>query len=640
MENYGRGGQQSLRRSYLVLILRLLPIQGLLPMGIYRFGDFELNENSRALRLAGSEIEVQPLVFDFLAILLRHQDRALSKDELLETLWPGVTVTEASLQRVASLARSILRQGGMETALRNLPRFGYRICLDQLAASENGPARADGGDKLSSPGSAILSARTAVAGRKWHEAATSFAKADAVGELLTADLEEWALALECMGRPAEAIPLLARAVTEYGVAGERLRAASPAITLAKIHLERGELAVAKGWHKRAAQLIDTAADSREHGLWCWMGARIMGAEAEPEQALAFAEQAFEVGRQLEDPVVESLGLIYRGFFKLCLGETKSGQEDQDFAAALGLSSDVDPIVGGILYCNILWACRNFGDWSRANQWTFGYEDWCRGHGLEDLSGSCRLHRAEVLGVHGTLKEAEALVRAALDQLALDAPWATGDALRVLGDIHLAAGDFAEAETAYRASHAAGWDPQPGLALLQLEQGQAEAAFSALERSLAGNGWPTLQRRGTVLATLAKVAARTDRRERAKEVIVELETQPQRWPMASIRALTAEAKAELLIQEERLTEAARELQAACSRWSEVGSPINVADARLSLAALLIQLGDRTGAELELGTALAAAKKVDSARLMRRCEELEGLLAGTQKIATGIVQALRA
>ncbi|TIV52982.1 MAG: CadC family transcriptional regulator, partial [Mesorhizobium sp.] len=61
-------------------------------MGIHRFGDFELNENSRALRRAGSEIEVQPLVFDFLAMLLRHQDRALSKDELLETLWPGVTV--------------------------------------------------------------------------------------------------------------------------------------------------------------------------------------------------------------------------------------------------------------------------------------------------------------------------------------------------------------------------------------------------------------------------------------------------------------------------------------------------------------------------------------------------------------------
>jgi DNA-binding winged helix-turn-helix (wHTH) protein len=605
----------------------------MLPMGVYCFGAFELNEESRALRLAGSEVETQPLVFDFLAILLRNQDRALSKDELLETLWPGVTVTEASLQRVASLARGILRQGGMETALRNLPRFGYRIFLDSPAVSARRPSPPDPSSAQPRPGPRILAARTAVAARKWHEAAASFTEADASDELLTADLEEWALALECMGRPSEAIAPLTRAVTAYGVAGERLRAATPAIALARIHLERGELAVASGWHKRAAALIDIATDSREHGLWCWMGSRIRGAEAEPEQALAFAEQACVVGKHLDDPVVESLGLIYRGFFKLCLGETKSGLEDQDFAAALGLSSDVDPVVGGILYCNVLWACRNFGDWARANQWTLGYEDWCRGHGLEDLSGSCRLHRAEVLGVHGTLKEAEALVRAALDQLALDAPWATGDALRVLGDIHLAAGDLAEAETAYRASHAAGWDPQPGLALLQLEQGQAEAAFAALERSLIGAAWPTLQRRGLVLATLAKVAARTDRPGRAREAIAELETQPQRWPMASIRALTAEAKAELFTREGRLAEAVGELQAACSRWSEIGSAINAANARLSLAALLIQLGDRIGAELELGTVLTVAKKVDSPRIMRRYEELKGQLAGAKREALG-------
>lgn len=598
-------------------------------MGVYSFGDFELNEESRALRLADREVEVQPLVFDFLAILLNNQDRALSKEELLETLWPGVTVTEASLQRVASLARSVLRQGGMETALRNLPRFGYRISLEPTTVSERRISPLDPLNAHSPiPGLQILAARAAISARKWREAAQSFAEADAADELTTADLEDWALAMECLGRPGDGILPLTRAVAASSLAGQKLRAAAAAITLARIHLERGELAVAKGWHKRAAELIGSATQNREHGLWCWMGSRIKAAEAEPEEALALAEQAYAVGRQLEDPVVESLGLIYRGFFKLCLGETAAGLEDQDLAAALGLSSDVDPVVGGILYCNILWACRNFGDWARADQWTLGYERWCSACGLEDMSGSCRLHRAEVLGVHGTLKQAEDLIRAALKQLALDAPWATGDALRVLGDIHLAAGDLAEAEAAYRGAHAVGWDPQPGLALLQLEQGHAEAAFSALERSLLGTSWPTLQRRGLILATLAKVAARTGRSGRAEEVIAELETQPQRWPMASIRALTAEAKAELFIRDDRTTEAVRELQVAYSLWNEIGSAIHAADARLSLATLLIQLGDGSGAELELGTVLAVARKVDSPRLMRRCEELKTLLAGAQ------------
>ncbi len=323
----------------------------------------------------------------------------------------------------------------------------------------------------------ILAARAAASARKWHEAAASFAEADAADELLAADLEQWALAIECCGRPRDAVPPLTRAVAAYGMAGQRLRAAHPAVALARIHLERGELAVAKGWHTRAAALIGAANTSREYGLWCWMGSRVAAAEGEPERALVLAEQAYAVGRDLEDPVVESLGLVYRGFFKLCLGETGSGLEDQDFAAALGLSSDIDPVVGGILYCNILWACRNFGDWTRADQWTLGYERWCSACGLEDLTGSCRLHRAEVLGVQGTLKQAEKMVRDALDQLATDAPWATGDALRVLGDIHLAAGDLAEAEAAYRAGPCGGLGSAAGLCTPAAQARTGRSRFS-------------------------------------------------------------------------------------------------------------------------------------------------------------------
>lgn len=600
-------------------------------MGVHRFGDFELNEDSRGLSHAGRELAVQPLVFDFLALLLRNQDRALSKAELLDALWPGVTVTEASLQRVASLARTLLREGHMETALRNLPRFGYRLLLDAPAVA--GPAEAvpvaspaaSPAVSTTAPTAHLVAARTAIAARHWKEAAAAFAAADADDALLPADLEDWALAIECCGRPPDAIAPLTRAVAGFSMGGQRLRAAHAALTLTRIHVEKGELAVATGWHKRAASLVGAAHESREYGLWCYAGARLAAAGGDTHSGLTLAEQACAIGRKLEDPIVESLGLVYRGFFKLCLGETKAGLEDQDFAAALGLSSDIDPIVGGILYCNILWACRTFGDWARADQWTTGYERWCHDCGLGDMTGSCRLHRAEVMSVHGTLKEAETIMRTALEQLTLDAPWAKGDAWRVLGDIHLAAGDFTAAEAAYRSAHEVGWDPQPGYALLQLEQGNAEAAFRSLERSLVGTAWPAQQRRGLLMATLAKAAARTDRLARAQELIAELEANPRRWPIASIRALTAEARAELLLKDANPQEAVRELQVACALWNEISSAFNAADTRLSLAALLLQLDDRAGAELELGTARAIARKVDSPRLMRRCATIEATLS---------------
>jgi ATP/maltotriose-dependent transcriptional regulator MalT len=226
----------------------------------------------------------------------------------------------------------------------------------------------------------------------------------------------------------------------------------------------------------------------------------------------------------------------------------------------------------------------------------------------------------VLGVQGTLREAEELVTAALDQLALDAPWARGDALRVLGDIHLAAGDFAKAEKAYCDAYAIGWDPQPGFAMLLLERGEAEAAYRGLERSLESRGWPTLQRRGLLLASLAKVAARTGRTERAHQIVAELETRPGRWPMPSIKALTAEAKAELLIRANRPDEAIRELRAASALWRDVAAAINAAEACLSVAALLIDAGDLPGADLELKAAQQVAERVGSRRLLDRAERL--------------------
>jgi tetratricopeptide (TPR) repeat protein len=212
------------------------------------------------------------------------------------------------------------------------------------------------------------------------------------------------------------------------------------------------------------------------------------------------------------------------------------------------------------------------------------------------------------------------VTAALDQLAQDAPWARGDALRVLGDIHLAAGDLDKAEKAYGDAYAIGWDPQPGFAMLLLERGEAEAAYRGLERSLESRGWPTLQRRGLLLASLAKVAARTGRTERAHQIIGELETRPGRWPMPSIEALTAEAKAELLIRERRPDDAIRELRAASALWRDVAAAINAAEACLSVAALLIEEGDLPGADFELKAAQQVAARVGSRRLLDRAESL--------------------
>ena len=66
---------------------------------IHRFGEFELDEERRELPLHGRERLLQPRVFDLLAYLVRRPERVVGKDELLEALWPEVTVTEGPYAR-------------------------------------------------------------------------------------------------------------------------------------------------------------------------------------------------------------------------------------------------------------------------------------------------------------------------------------------------------------------------------------------------------------------------------------------------------------------------------------------------------------------------------------------------------------
>jgi pimeloyl-ACP methyl ester carboxylesterase/DNA-binding winged helix-turn-helix (wHTH) protein len=92
---------------------------------IYRFDTFELDLAARQLRRSGQPLPLQPKAFDVLAYLVRHRDRVVPKQELLDELWPGVTVTDASVQRAISLARAAIDDRGR--TLRTMPRVGYRF---------------------------------------------------------------------------------------------------------------------------------------------------------------------------------------------------------------------------------------------------------------------------------------------------------------------------------------------------------------------------------------------------------------------------------------------------------------------------------------------------------------------------------
>ncbi len=95
---------------------------------VFAFGDYELDERVLELRRAGKTIELQPKPLLVLRHLIRNADRVVGHQELQDVIWPGVSVTEASLKTALYTVRRALGDRGDDPQwIATVPRFGYRF---------------------------------------------------------------------------------------------------------------------------------------------------------------------------------------------------------------------------------------------------------------------------------------------------------------------------------------------------------------------------------------------------------------------------------------------------------------------------------------------------------------------------------
>jgi DNA-binding winged helix-turn-helix (wHTH) protein len=552
-----------------------------------RIGDLELDVAARQLRLRGRELALQPRVFDLLAYLAAHRDRVVDKDELLAALWPRMVVTDSSLQRAISLARGVLREGGAGDAIRTYARRGYRLCIEQKAA----------------PGSdAAAQARELVTAGRWSEAAQLYEQAAAA--LGADDLEAWGQALQCCGALRRAVAPLERAAAAYAQAGARRAAARVNISLTCIQLESRELALAEGSLRRAARLLEDEALCDQHGHLAWMESRYYCYAGDLNEAVTKAQRALDIARTLANPDLEVMGKLFLGLALQAAGETRRGLGLQHEAAATVVSGTTPPLLGGMVYCGIIAGCANCGDWPRAGQWTDSFSRWCERTRLDTFAGACLLHRAEIFAMRGDLERAERELREGAEILRLSAPWAVGDAHRILGDIQLARGELERAEAEYRAAHEHGWEPYPGYARLLSLRGQTQAALRGLRRALEPKHWAAGQRRALMAAELAILAARSGEIEEARATLARLDALPVAERQGAQNAALGHARAELALAEGNGPAAASALRAALQAWRQLDAPIAAALVQLRLANALAACGDVEAAELEVSAARAA------------------------------------
>ena len=99
---------------------------------IYRFGGYELDTAQRELRLDGARVEVEPKAFEMLIYLANNADRAISKDELQNQIWPRSIVTETALTRcVMKARRAVGDDANKQDVIRTVHGHGYRFIASE-----------------------------------------------------------------------------------------------------------------------------------------------------------------------------------------------------------------------------------------------------------------------------------------------------------------------------------------------------------------------------------------------------------------------------------------------------------------------------------------------------------------------------
>ncbi len=374
-------------------------------------------------------------------------------------------------------------------------------------------------------GDTLERGRASYAKHAWVDAYESLSRADEVSPLVTEDLERLAASAYMLGRDEEYVRCLERAHYSYLDQGETARAARCTWWIGLNLLMRGEAAPASGWFARGERLLERdRLDCVEVGYLRLAVMLQHFADGDFEAAHAVAAEAVEIGERFGDRDLVAMGVMDQGHALLELGRTKEGLRLVDESMIAVTTGELSPIVAGILYCNTISVCQGAYELRRAREWTTALTLWCeREPDMVAHTGVCLVHRAEIMQLQGAWQ-------AALDEARSVGMHAQGvlnrrasaRALYLEGELQRLRGDLAAAEEAYRTATRWGEEPQPGMALLRLAQGNKDAALAAIRR-IVGETSPPLKRAALLPAhvEIALAAAEVEEAERASEELAEI-----------------------------------------------------------------------------------------------------------------------
>jgi DNA-binding NarL/FixJ family response regulator len=241
-----------------------------------------------------------------------------------------------------------------------------------------------------------------------------------------------------------------------------------------------------------------------------------------------------------------------------------------------------------------------------------------------------VHRSEILQFHGAWPDALMEARSACERSARADRKPPGAALYQQAEIHRLRGEHAKAAAAYREASRLGFEPQPGLPLLRLAQGRADAAQAAIRRLLIATSDPL--RRARVLPAYAEILLAAGAAEEARDAARELAALAESFDSDILRAAAAHAEGAVALREGDARAALAALRRAFELWSRLEAPYEAARVRVRIAEAARSLGDAETAALELEAARSCFAELGARVDLERLQPTRRAAASTSRPLT--------
>jgi DNA-binding CsgD family transcriptional regulator len=452
-------------------------------------------------------------------------------------------------------------------------------------------------------------ARAAYGRRDWAKAREAYLGARALASLSADDMAALSDAAWWEGAIDESLSACEEAYRLF-LHGDDPRprpAAMLAIDIGVSWHLRGDEAMGSGWISRAQRLLEGDEDCVEHGyLRSLMIDEALGA-GNFDAAIEAARTVAAIGARHGDASLSSYALVGEGIALIKRGRVRDGLAALDEAMLPVVAGLVRPTWAGNIYCQLMSVCQELVDLRRARQWTDATARWCDGFSNAVMFlGVCRVHRAQLLQVQGDWALAEEEIARVCRDLAAMNVGAVGLALYELGEVRRMRGDLAGAASAYGQAHEHGKEPQPGLALAWLAEGNPAAARDALAACEVRTKDPLTKTR--LWEALVQAAVAAGDLPAATTAADALDEAAATFASPGLLAAAAESRGRVCLATGDVMAAIEAFRSARQQWHDLEASYRVAQTRLALAEALERAGDEHGAALERDAATAALARL--------------------------------